>query len=75
MRIPSRLEIQATLVHRRVRSLPSDQVLRWLDIAGTEMSRAAADYVRNADPAALAEYDRGLAVLLAMSRVFHHQRD
>lgn len=75
MRIPSRLEIQASLVRRRVSRMAPDQMLTWVDAAGTEMSRAFADYVRTKDPTLLAEIDRGLATLLAMSQALHGQHD
>lgn len=75
MRLPSRLEVQAALVRRRVRRMTPEAMLLWLDTAGTEMSRAAAAYVRTREPAELAELDRGLAVLIAMSQVLHGQRD
>lgn len=75
MRLPSRLEVLAALVRRRVRRMTVEQMVTWLDVAGTELSRAAAAYARHRDPADLAEFDRGLATLIAMSQVLHGQRD
>lgn len=43
-----------------------DEMGRWVDVAGSEMSKAFATYVRDHDPKTLAEVERGLGILLAM---------
>lgn len=72
MKIPAYLE--TAVIRRRIRRMTPDQMLLWVDAAGTEMSRAFADYVRSLDPVDLAEFDRGLTTLVAMSEALHARR-
>ncbi|MFI0265629.1 hypothetical protein [Streptomyces luteogriseus] len=43
-----------------------EEMGRWVDVAGSEMSRAFAAYVSERDPQSLAEVERGLGILVAM---------
>lgn len=54
--------------------MPADQMGMWLDVAGSEMSQAFREYLRTQDAAQLAEYDRGVATLVAMSEELHRRR-
>ncbi|MFH9606879.1 hypothetical protein [Streptomyces sp. NPDC017448] len=54
--------------------MPTDQMLLWLDVAGSEMSRAFSEYLRAGDAADLAEFDRGVATLVALSDELHRRR-
>lgn len=74
MRIPSRLEVQASLVRRRVARMRPEQMGMWMDTAGSEMSRAFHQYLRTGEGADLEEFDRGVATLLAMSQVLHDRK-
>jgi hypothetical protein len=75
MRLPTRLELQAAIVRRRVRRMTREQMVAWVNSAGTEMSQAFTEHARTGDQDALAEFDRGLAVLVAMSQTLHGRQD
>lgn len=74
MKLAQRLADLVSPLRRRVRKMPAEQMGVWLDVAGSEMSRAFADYLRTKDASALAEFDRGVATLAAMSDELHHRR-
>lgn len=71
MKIPARLDVQAIVARRRIQRMTAEQMVAWLDNAGSEMSRAFASYARTRDPADLAEFDLGVAILVAMSQTLH----
>ncbi|MFD4858410.1 hypothetical protein [Streptomyces atratus] len=74
MKLAQRLIDLISPLRRRLRSMPAEQMGLWLDVAGSEMSRAFADYLRTQDASALAEFDRGVATLAAMSGELHRRR-
>ena len=66
MKIPDWLLDVVSSTRRRLRRMPPEDMLRWWDIAGSEMSKAMAEYVRTRSPEALAEVERGLGMTVAM---------
>ncbi|MFE9834017.1 hypothetical protein ACFYP4_02540 [Streptomyces sp. NPDC005551] len=68
MRAPDWLADLVSTTRRRVRRMSVEDMGIWLDAAGSGMSKAFAEYVRDRDPAALAEFERGLAILVAMNQ-------
>ncbi|MFJ1700417.1 hypothetical protein ACIOHC_36100 [Streptomyces sp. NPDC088252] len=75
MKLAQRLTGLVSPLRRRVRSMPAEQMGVWLDVAGSEMSRAFTDYLRTREASALAEFDRGVATLVAMSDELHRRRN
>lgn len=67
MRLPRWLTEAVSTTRRRVRRMSTEEMGVWVDAAGSEMSRAFAQYVRERNPADLAEFERGLAILVAMN--------
>lgn len=67
MRLPDWLRDTVVPLSRRVRRMDADQMLMWVDASATDMRQGLAEHVRTGAPSALAEYERGLAVLVAMA--------
>lgn len=66
MKSPEWLRPLISTTRRRVRQMSVEDMGRWVDVAGSEMSRAFAAYVRERNPQSLAEVERGLGILTAM---------
>lgn len=75
MRLPDWLDLPAASVRRKVRRMSPEQMGMWVDASGTDMSRAFATYVRTRDEVHLQEFERGLAVLVAMNQELRARRD
>lgn len=66
MKVPAWLLDVVSSTRRRLRRMPPEDMLRWFDVAGSEMSKAMVEYVRTRSPEALAEVERGLGMTIAM---------
>lgn len=66
MKLPAWLRTLVEPAARKVARMSPEDMLRWADIAGGEMRRSMSDYTRTRDRRDLAEFERGLAVLVAM---------
>jgi hypothetical protein len=75
LRIPEWLSPPATRVRSKVRRMSVEDIGRWTDVAGSEMSQAMAQYVATRDAAALAELERGVATLVAVVEELRARRD
>lgn len=71
------MDIPAAGARRRVRRMPSDQLYTWVQVSGSEMSRAFSSYAQSqgADEASLAEAERGVVILVAITEELRRRRN
>lgn len=75
MKIPTWLADIANPVRRKVRRMTGQQMVMWLDVAGSEMSKALHEHVRTGKEEPLREAERGLATLIAMVEELRERLD
>lgn len=74
MKAPGWLASYVDPARRRVRRMAVEEMSLWVSAAGTEMDQALRSYMNTRDEVQLAEFERGLGILVAMAQELRARR-